>query len=229
MIRPGRRHREPGPLLGAELELEVGPVAHGGSCVARHEGRVVFVRHTLPGERVRVRVTEDGGGSFVRADAVEVLRASPDRVERPCEQSGPGKCGGCDFQHVAVPAQRALKAAVVREQLSRLAGLDVPVEVEALPGPTGEREGLDWRTRMGFAVRPDGVAGLHQHRSDEVYALDHCPIAAPAVEEVGVLRRRWPGVSAVEVEAGGARGRVVVVTPRGRRTPALPALDAPSG
>ncbi len=229
MIRPGRRHREPGPLLGAELELEVGPVAHGGSCVARHEGRVVFVRHTLPGERVRVRVTEDGGGSFVRADAVEVLRASPDRVERPCEQSGPGKCGGCDFQHVAVPAQRALKAAVVREQLSRLAGLDVPVEVEALPGPTGEREGLDWRTRMGFAVRPDGVAGLHQHRSDEVYALDHCPIAAPAVEEVGVLRRRWPGVSAVEVEAGGARGRVVVVTPRGRRTPALPALDAPAG
>jgi tRNA/tmRNA/rRNA uracil-C5-methylase (TrmA/RlmC/RlmD family) len=223
----GRGRREPGPLLGAELELEVGPIAHGGACVARHEGRVVFVRHTLPGERVRARVTEDAGGSFVRADALEVLRASPDRVERPCEQSGPGRCGGCDFQHVAVPAQRRLKAAVVREQLSRLAGIDLPVTVEALPGP-GERDGLGWRTRMGYAVRPDGVVGLHEHRSDDVYALSHCPIAAPAVEELGVLTRRWPGLASVEVEAG-ARGRLVVLTPRGRRRPDVPPLDDPMG
>ena len=65
--------------LGELVELEVGPVAHGGHCVARignaPGGRVVFVRHTLPGERVRALITEDPGGSFVRADAVEILRA----------------------------------------------------------------------------------------------------------------------------------------------------------
>src|SRR5215213_10949037 len=120
--------------VGTEFEVTVGPVAHGGHCVARHEGRVVFVRHSLPGERVVVRVTEDRHPGFCRADAVEVLEAAPDRVERPCPYSGPGRCGGCDWQHVTPGAQRELKAAVVREQLARLAGLDVDVTVEELPG-----------------------------------------------------------------------------------------------
>ena len=104
------------------LELEVGNVANGGFCVARHEGRVVFVRHALPGERVRARVT-DRTKNFLRADAVEIIEASPDRVEPLCPFAGPGRCGGCDWQHASLPAQRALKAAVVEEQLQRLAGI----------------------------------------------------------------------------------------------------------
>ena len=121
---------------GSEFEVTVGPVAHGGHCVARHEGRVVFVRHSLPGERVVVRVTEDRHPGFCRADAVEVLEASPDRVDRPCPASGPGRCGGCDWQHVAPAAQRELKAAVVREQLTRLAGQAVPDEDHAALVPS---------------------------------------------------------------------------------------------
>src|SRR5947209_1094225 len=132
---------------GTRIEVEVGPVAHGGHCVARAEGRVVFVRHALPGERVVVEVTEDKGGSFCRADAVEVLEPSPDRVEPPCPVARPGGCGGCDWQHASAEAQRSLKAAVVAEQLQRLAGLDVAVEVEALPGGLGE-----WRTRLRMVV-----------------------------------------------------------------------------
>src|SRR5512134_2597912 len=67
--------------VGTELEVTVGPVAHGGHCVARHEGRVVFVRHGIPGEKVRVRLTESGpDAKFWRGDVVEVLEASPDRV-----------------------------------------------------------------------------------------------------------------------------------------------------
>ena len=72
-------------LVDTVFEVEIGPVAHGGHCVARHDGRVVFVRHTLPGERVRVRVTEVGvGDRFLRGDAVEVLEASPHRRPPPC-------------------------------------------------------------------------------------------------------------------------------------------------
>src|SRR5204862_5526731 len=120
---------------GDVLELDVGPVAHGGHFVARHEGRVVFVRHALTGERVRARVAEGGEGArYLRADAVEVLQPADDRVPPPCPHARPGGCGGCDLQHVALPAQRTLKGTVVREQLRRLAGLDVPVEVEAVPG-----------------------------------------------------------------------------------------------
>ena len=98
--RPRRRPTAPtrpdrgGGWAGREFEVTVGPVAHGGHCVARHEGRVVFVRHALPGERVVVRVTEDRQPGFCRADAVEVLEAAPDRVPRPCPYSGPGRCGG---------------------------------------------------------------------------------------------------------------------------------------
>jgi tRNA/tmRNA/rRNA uracil-C5-methylase (TrmA/RlmC/RlmD family) len=194
--RPARR--EPvdhgGGWTGTEFEVVVGPVAHGGHCVARHEGRVVFVRHTLPGERVRVRVTEDRHPGFCRADAIEVLEASPARVERPCPYSGPGRCGGCDWQHVDPAEQRRLKAAVVREQLTRLARLpDVEVTVQELPGGP-----LRWRSRARFAVDRSGAPGLRRHRSHDVVVLDDCPITVePAAQ--AVLARPWPGAGAVDV------------------------------
>ena len=109
-------------------------MAHGGHCVARLDGRVVFVRYALPGERVRVRITEAKPGSFCRADTVEVLSADPARVPAPCVHFHAGGCGGCDFQHATAAAQRDLKAAVVAEQLRRLAGLDVAVRVSRLAG-----------------------------------------------------------------------------------------------
>src|SRR3954469_21026895 len=202
--RPKRADRG-GGWTGSELEVTVGPVAHGGHCVARHEGRVVFVRHALPGERVVVRVTEDRHPGYCRADAVSVLEAHPERVERPCPYSGPGRCGGCDWQHVPPAEQHRLKAAVVREQLTRLARLDDgdPVVrdlvVEALPGGP-----LRWRSRARFAVGRTGTPGLRRHRSHDVVPLDDCPITVePAA--AAVLRRRWPGAGAVDVavDAGG--------------------------
>ena len=198
------RHRRPGEdrglgWEGREFEVLVGAVAHGGHCVARHEGRVVFVRHTLPGERVLVRVTEDRHPGFCRADAVEVLEAAPARVERPCPYSGPGRCGGCDWQHVDPAEQHRLKAAVVREQLVRLGRLDAadPVvaglAVEGLPGGP-----LRWRSRARFAVDRTGAPGLRRHRSHDVVVLDDCPITVePAAR--AVLARRWPGAGAVDV------------------------------
>ena len=103
--------------------------------------------------------------------------------------AGPGLCGGCDFQHVALPAQRALKAAVVSEQLQRLAGLTWPVEVEPVPG---DDDGLRWRTRVQFAQTPDGRRGFRQHRSRSVVPVDDCLITRPdaRVELEGARRRR---------------------------------------
>lgn len=207
------------PPTGSRLVVEVGPGAHGGHCVARHEGLVVFVRHALPGERVEVLVTGSGrAGRFLRADAVRVLRASPDRVPAPCPHAGPGRCGGCDFQHVSLPAQRALKAAVVVEALTRLGGVrtvaGVPLEravtVRAVPG---DQQGQGWRTRVGFAVDPDGRLGLRRHHSHEVEPVDRCLIAHPQVSATGVTHRRWPGREGVEVVASTAGDRVLRLTP----------------
>ena len=199
------------------LEVVVGPVAHGGHCVARHEGRVVFVRHALPGERVLVTVVEgEEDDRFWRADAVEVLEASPDRVTPPCPFAGPGRCGGCDWQHATLPAQRRLKADVVREQLRRLAGLDLAVHVEAVDGPGADVElGLGWRTRVQLAADDSGRLGFRRHRSHELELVDDCLIASPAVRELEVARQRWPGAAGVEVVASAAgEDRLVLATPR---------------
>src|SRR5207248_10980480 len=127
-------------------------------------GRVVFVRHALPGETVRARITQ-AGAKFARADAIEILAASPDRVEPPCPHARPGGCGGCDWQHASLAAQRRLKADVVRQQLLRIAGIDREVTVEPLAA--GET-GLDWRTRGRDAGVHEGTAGLLAPRSHAV-------------------------------------------------------------
>lgn len=225
-------------IVGTRVEVDVGPVAHGGHCVARvgdePSGRVLFVRHALPGERVVAKITEGADkDAYWRADAVEVLRASPDRVTPPCPWAGPGRCGGCDLQHVAVPAQRGLKAAVVREQLSRLAGLDVEVDVEGVPVPGREHDdGLRWRTRVGFAVDGSGRAGLRRHRSRSVVPVDRCLIASASADDAGVPLLTWPGASKVDVVApspapGELAQRLIVITPvaGATRRPRVPDLD----
>ena len=157
-------------LAGTVFQAQIGKVAHGGHCVTRYDGRVVFVRHALPGETVRVRITDGKSGDrFLLGDAVEVLEPSEHRVVPRCRFAGPGGCGGCDWQHCELTYQRVLKAAVVVEQFQRLAHVEVDVVVEALPG---DREGIRWRTRTEFAIDSSGAAGLHRHHSHDVIPVD---------------------------------------------------------
>ena len=203
---------EPARRTGGQLvELEVGEVAQGGWCVAREpEGRVVLVRHTLPGERVVARLTEETA-RFARAEATAILESSPDRTEPPCPHARPGGCGGCDWQHASLAAQRRLKAAVIAQQLRRIAGLEREVTVEPLPG---DEDGLGWRTQVRFAVRADGLAGLRQHRSHTIIDVGNCPIAHPLVNEIGITGRRWAGAESVAaVTSPGTSEQAVVVTP----------------
>jgi len=203
--------------VGDMVELEIGPVAHGGHCVARigadedgRGGRVVFVRHTLPGERVRARLTETGEtASFWRADAVEVLSASADRVPSAWPAAGPGGVGGGELAHVSLAGQRAWKAAVVAEQLQRLAHLEREVEVEAVPGDE-ERGGLGWRTRIDLVADGSGRAGMSGFRSHDVHALDSMPLANEAIAELGLFERSWKAGSRIEVVAP-AGGDIPVV------------------
>jgi tRNA/tmRNA/rRNA uracil-C5-methylase (TrmA/RlmC/RlmD family) len=236
-----------GPLPGDVLELTIGEVVHGGWCVARPDdkgGLVVFVRHALPGERVRAVITQMTA-KFGRADAIEILQPSGDRVKPPCPHARPDGCGGCDWQHASLPAQRRLKAAVVRQQLARIAGLDREVTVEALPrdaaveaaetAQTAAAEaaesadapapGLGWRTRVTFAVRADGTPGLRKHRSHEIVDVGECPIAHRDVNDTQVTAWNWPGarsVQAVVVPVTGERA-VLVTGPMREKIPPVAA------
>mgnify|MGYP000291899310 CR=1 FL=1 len=186
--------------MTASLRLEVGSPAHGGHCVARHEGRAVFVRHALPGEVVEAVVTEgDDDARFWRADAVAVLEPSADRVDSAWPEAGPGGVGGGELAHVALPAQRSWKLAVLRESFERFAGVEFPGGVAGAPGDD-ERAGLRYRTRVTATADAEGRAAMHRHRSDAVVALEAMPLATREVEDA-LLGSRFPAGARITVVA----------------------------
>ncbi|MBD2758699.1 class I SAM-dependent RNA methyltransferase [Yimella sp. cx-573] len=213
--RPRSRSNQGRSLIGQEYEVQVGPVAHGGHCVARHEGRVLFVRHALPGEIVIARVTDGGEKSrFLRADAVRVVEASAERVDDGCRFAGPNRCGGCDWQHTSAAYQRELKTSVVREQLQRLAGIDWHGEVQPVPG---DDDGAGWRTRVEFTISGSGRLGLRGHRSHDVVKVDDCRIAHPLIGQVGLYTERFkPELSGLDVAVTSESEVVAVELPLDR-------------
>jgi len=206
------------------VEVVVGAIAAGGGCVGRGpDGRVVFVRHSLPGERVRARITSETT-SFLRADAIEILEPSADRVKPLCPHAGPGRCGGCDFQHVSIAAQRRLKEDLIAEQLARVAGMQFRVEVEAVDGAP---DGLGWRTRVAFAVDVEGVVGLRRHRSHDIEPVTICSIATAGVNAASVSSVNWKGARQIEVMASpGGDTPVILVETGKQRLDGLPDVEA---
>ena len=189
---------------GDTVDLEISGVAHGGVFVARHEGRVVFVPDALPGEKVRVRVT-DVKKSFARSEALEVLDASPDRRPHVWEQAdisvAPGaRPGGADFGHIALPRQRALKAQVLTEALEKFAGTSVdvtvrgPEEVLGADHPTvqGTEDGTRYRTRISLHVDAQGSIGPYAARSNTIIPVTSHPLATPDIEAVALAVRKAP-------------------------------------
>ncbi|MDQ2651176.1 MAG: TRAM domain-containing protein [Actinomycetota bacterium] len=194
--------------VGQTAELEVTAVVAGGAGLARDEGRVTFVEGALPGERVRVAITQRKK-DFARGHVVDVLMASPDRVEPPCPFVAAG-CGGCDWQHVAPSAQRRLKGQIVTDALRRQARLDVEVDL----GPDLPAAG--YRTTLrGVAV--DGRFGFRRRASHDVVEVGPCLVAHPLLEEL-VIDGRYPDGEVVLRAGAGTGERLVVVAGSGGGT-----------
>jgi 23S rRNA (uracil1939-C5)-methyltransferase len=157
------------PRRGDTLELVVDDLAFGGEAVGRVDGYVVFVRGGLPGDRLRVTVTETRG-RYGRGTIEAVLTPSPDRVEPPCRYFG--RCGGCRLQHLAYPAQLAFKEKQVRDCLTRLGGLP-PFELRPI---VAAPETYGYRNKMEFTIAgPGPVVGLHAaERYDVVLDIERC-------------------------------------------------------
>lgn len=238
------------------VELELGAAAHGGHVVGRTpEGRVVFVRHGAPGERVRVRLTEAGESArYWRGDAVEVLRPDPRR--RPAHPWAPADAigawaqgrppvGGAEFGHLQLPLQRELKTGVLRELLARIGNL-APEQIEALdprvgPLPGEDPQGLGWRTRAHFAVDDDGRPAMHPHRSAELIPVEDFPLMVEPLRRLRLGDLDWTGAARVDLIAASAQAPLVLVTARAMdtaafealaerlRREAVPALQGPAG
>jgi tRNA/tmRNA/rRNA uracil-C5-methylase (TrmA/RlmC/RlmD family) len=206
------------PPWPAELTLTAGPPANGGSCVARHEGRVVFVRYALPGETVKVRVVGDHG-SYWHADVVDVLEPSPDRIDSLCPIAGVDGAGCCDLAFAEPDATRRLKGTVVANQLARLGGYQWRDEDSAVAEPVGDRSATGWRTRVRLDTSAEGRAGFHRYHSSQLVTELNCA-QLPAGMLDGLNEWRWPPGAQLHVAIDDDEARHVVQSgPRtGRKT-----------
>lgn len=175
----------------------------GGDALARDAtGRVVFVPGALPGERVEVEIVEERK-DFARARVLRVLEASPDRVEAPCPNVARG-CGGCDWQHLALHAQREARREIVVEALRRQGRLEDPV---VTLGPALPEAGA--RTTMRFGVDDSGRLGLRERGSDRVVVLDECLIARPSLVDL-LDDVMVPGAEEVMIRVSAASGERLI-------------------
>ena len=198
--------------IGDQIEVEISAIAHGGHCVARHEGQVIFVRHAIPGERAIVEITSQSK-NFSRANCISVIKASPHRIKPACSYAKVDGCGGCDFQHIEISQQRVLKAEIIEEQFKRLAKLDIEVEVQEV------QPILNWRSRMEFAVNEDRKLSLHASRSNQLIEIKECLIADAKIEINEINNLKLPVGKKVDVSVSSA-GQVEVVI-EGRENHAL--------
>jgi 23S rRNA (uracil1939-C5)-methyltransferase len=187
----------------------------GGSALARDdEGRIVFVADALPGERVRVEVETEHPG-YRTARLVEVLEPSPDRVAPPCPELARG-CGACQWQHIAVDAQRSLKLDVVVDALRRIG------KIEGVPArPTVELPPWSYRTTVRADVT-NGRAGYRRARSHSSVAVEDCLVMHPLLVPL-MTDAKYPGAKEVLLRCGSRTGeRLAAPNPR-RRNIVLPA------
>jgi 23S rRNA (uracil1939-C5)-methyltransferase len=184
------------------LELAVDSIAAGGDGVARHEGLVVFVPRTAPGDELLARVRV--GGRFARGELVELRRASPQRVPPPCEHYVRDHCGGCQIQHLSYEAQLAAKSRMIGDALRRIGS-------RATESPTVRASERQWRYRrkLTLALRRRGgrwIAGLHPYDAPgQIFDLRDCPITD---ERVVAIWREIRSAGALLPSAAELRGAV---------------------
>ncbi len=174
-----------------EIDVTTESLAYGGSAIARHDGKALFVDGAVPAEKLRVRVTEDHG-SWAKAEVVSILEPGPDRVSPPCPIVS--ECGGCPWQHVAYPAQLAAKQAAVTEALRRIGGLAGANVEPILPSP----ETFGYRNRLSLRFE-DGRIGFYQARTNRLVPVPDCLLAAPEVRSALPVVERFVASLATRV------------------------------
>jgi len=191
---------------GDLLQVTIEKVAHGGHFIARHDGAVIFVRHAIPGENCTIQITSTGS-SFNRADVVSVEAASEFRVEAPCSFANRNGCGGCDFQHISVEHQRTLKSDVIAEQFSRIAKMELRIEVEEVG------ESTHWRTRAIATTDRNGKLGFYKSRSHSIAPVTDCIICVEGMNFSEIASRDLKGDVRVEISASNTGERSIALAP----------------
>ena len=180
--------------IGDIITLNVGNIANGGHFIGRHNDQIVFVRHSLTGERANVKITAVNS-KFAFGDAIEILKKSKDRVNAPCKYAHPEGCGGCDFQHIDPIAQLNLKKIVIQDQFKRIAKIEINPEIIS----KDSLGGLNWRTRLNLAISENKKLGLHAHKSNKIIEIDECLIAVEGINKSEIFNKKWENEDNIKI------------------------------
>jgi 23S rRNA (uracil1939-C5)-methyltransferase len=207
----------------SESTLRLTGYAYGGEALGRlADGRMLFVPFALPGETVRVRLVEEKRG-YARAQLVEVLQASPERIQPRCAHFG--TCGGCHYQHLSYPSQLQAKSAILREQLERIGGISDPGLGEIVATP----QSFNYRNHVQFHLTEEGKLGFHLGRSDEVLAIQECHLPEAALNQVWPLLdfESIPALERISLRLGAADDLQLVLESSDPLPPELNVEDLP--
>ena len=180
--------------IGDIITLNVGNIANGGHFIGRHNDQIVFVRHSLTGERANVKITAVNS-KFAFGDAIEIIKKSKDRVNAPCKYAHPEGCGGCDFQHIDPIAQLNLKKIVIQDQFKRIAKIEINPEIIS----KDSLGGLNWRTRLNLAISENRKLGLHVHKSNKIVEIDECLIAVEGINKSEIFNKKWENEDNIKI------------------------------
>lgn len=193
------------PQPTERFELTLSGLAYGGEAFGREPtGKMVFVPFTLPGERVKVEVTESHK-RWLRGKPIEILQPSPDRVSPRCRHYG--VCGGCHYQHMPYPEQLQAKVGILQEQFRRIA------KIEAIPlvDPIACPEPWNYRNSLRFHLSQEGQLGFVNAASDGVMTIRECHLPLPELDELWPLLDLEPDLNLTQIglTAGNAGSPII--------------------
>jgi 23S rRNA (uracil1939-C5)-methyltransferase len=168
------------------LLLNIEKLIYGGDGLARlpaaspgnkdhSRGKAVFVPFVLAGEKIEAALTEEKPG-FARARAEKIVEPSAHRVVPPCPHFG--SCGGCHYQHANYEPQLEVKKEILRENLRRMAKIELECEIQVHPSPPWNYRN---RSRLQVRTSPEFAAGYYKFASHELLPVEECPISSPLI------------------------------------------------
>jgi 23S rRNA (uracil1939-C5)-methyltransferase len=192
-------------LQSSILELRLEKLAYGGDAMGRlSDGRTVFVPFGLPGERVRVRLTEERR-NFARADLLEILEASPHRVAPRCKHFG--VCGGCHYQNLPYEQQLRAKTEILRDQLTRIGKIENPPvhDIVASPSP------WNYRNSVQFHLTEEGKLGYVKAQAPTVFAITECHLPEETINSLWQQLEFEPGTNIERVSLRSGKDQDVLL------------------
>lgn len=170
----------PTPKDNDTFEIKMKAMANGGFALGTHKRRTNFIPYTIPGETVRARVIEQEK-HIDFAEGVELIEASADRVYPQCSHFGPGRCWGCQWQHIDYQAQLLLKQDVLADQLYRVGKFDDLIIERVMQPVIPSPEQWAYNSNITM-VRKNGGFGFYQIDGRTVEIIEHCHVLHPDLQ-----------------------------------------------